>query len=733
LASPLEISPLIEKVRIYNPRADFELIGRAYEFAAKAHEGQTRKSGEPYVTHPVAVAGVVADLHLDESSICAAILHDTVEDTETTVEELEGVFGETIARLVDGLTKLAKIQFKSNQQRQAENFRKMILAMSKDLRVILVKLADRLHNMRTLEHMREEKRRTIAQETIDIYAPLANRLGINAVKQELEDLSFRFLEAEDYDLLAQKVKNTRKEREQYTQSVIKGLEGLLGEHGLEVKVSGRPKHLYSIWNKMRRQGIDFDHVYDLLGFRILTETERDCYHALGLVHMEWRPIPGRFKDYIALPKANNYRSLHTAVIGPKGQRIEVQIRTREMHQVSEYGVAAHWQYKEGGSDSVSGDQEKFAWLQQLVKWQRELKDPDDFLDTMKMDLFSEDVYIFTPQGELRVLPRGSTPVDFAYMIHSEVGDRCSGSLVNGRMVQLNYQLRNGDMVEIITRGRESPNADWLRFVRTGKARNHIRAHQRRAQHQVALGLGKELLDKELKRYGDSFHKATKKGRLAAAAKQLGEKDVEALVAKVGFQTLHAGKAARSILPEGAVRLDSVADEKDRASKDLGSIMERMAKTLGDTLMGNRSGIRVDGLENVLVRTARCCQPLPGEAIIGFVTMGRGVSIHARTCKNMMSSDPGRVVDAYWDAKSGGGHSALVRVVCHNTSGKLADMSQVFSLRKINILSANCQASDDDTAVNDFEVVVNDSGQLRKALTALRALPGVISVERVRSV
>ncbi len=731
MADLLRIQDILSKIQAYRSDADVDLIQKAYVFAAQAHDGQVRRSGEPYVLHPLAVAELVAELQLDEAAICAAILHDTVEDTSTTVGEVEELFGTPIAQLVDGLTKLSKIRFNSSQERQAENFRKMIIAMSRDLRVILVKLADRLHNMRTLHHLPEEKQKRISQETLDIYAPLANRLGVNAYKQELEDLSFRYIWPGEYRFLAEKVSQTRDARETYTSDVTTKINELMDSYELDASITGRPKHLYSIWQKMRRQGIDFEHVYDLIGFRIITGTEKDCYQSLGLIHMNWRPIPGRFKDYIALPKANNYRSLHTAVIGPNGQRIEVQIRTGEMHQVNEHGVAAHWAYKEGRKKEENTDQ-KFIWLKQLVQWQRELKDPEDFLDTLKLDLFVDDVYAFTPNGDLKVLPRGSTAVDFAYAIHSEVGDHCCGALVNGRMVPLDYRLRNGDMVDIRNRDNQNPNPDWLRFVRTGRAKNRIRAHQRKIQRIVNLDLGRELLEKELRRYGKSLNKVTKTKTIEKAVRALGFQKKEDLLAAIGAQRIQASSTIRYILTTEEREAADAQDGKtgDSDGGNLG-IVERLAETFRRRLSKQRSGIKVDGMSDILVRTAKCCQPVPGDRITGYVTTTQGVSIHAIDCPNIKTADPERMVETYWDHQNTEPYPTWVRVISENTHGKLADMSQVFSQKKINILNAACNASRTDMAVSDFEIVVQDSEQLELAIASLRRLPGVVSVERLR--
>jgi guanosine-3',5'-bis(diphosphate) 3'-pyrophosphohydrolase len=525
----MSFEQILSSIAAYDPNADLDVVRRAYDFAAKAHEGQTRRSGDPYVTHPLSVAGIIAELKLDVPSVCAGLLHDCVEDTSATVEQLEELFGKKIAFLVDGVTKLGKLPWSTKEEQQAENFRKMLLAMARDIRVILVKLCDRLDNMRTLAHMPPEKQERIAAETMQIYAPLANRLGMAWVKVELEDLSFKYLHPGEYEQLATEIQKTRAERAEYIRSVEELIAKEMQANGVECEVSGRAKHFWSIFQKMRKTGRSFDEIHDAIGFRVVTSNQMQCYQALGVAHQTWTPIPGRFKDYIALPKPNLYQSLHTAVIGPRGERIEVQIRTREMHAVAEHGIAAHWKYKEG---KPSDDEKKFAWLRQLMEHQKDLVDPTEFLETVKLDLFGDEVYVFTPRGDVKALPMGSTPIDLAYAVHSDVGDHCSGARVNGMIVPLRYQLRNGDTVEIITNPNQKPNKDWLALVKTAKARTKIRYLLRHEQRERALALGKDILDKGLRKRGLTLAKAEKE--LDAAARELRLGDADELILQVGY-------------------------------------------------------------------------------------------------------------------------------------------------------------------------------------------------------
>ena len=624
-----ELTDLVHRVTTYHPGADVALIERAFAYAERAHEGQKRKSGDPYFVHPVSVAGLIADLKLDTASLCAALLHDVVEDTVATVDDIRTEFGDEVAFLVDGVTKLSKFNFTSKEDRQAESFRKMLLHMARDIRVLLVKLADRMDNMRTLEHMKAEAQERIARETIDIYAPLANRLGISWMKSELEDLAFRYLEPDTYQSLAAKVAKTRDEREGYIQRTVRTLSSRLNEAGFGAEVSGRAKHIYSIWRKIRSQNCEYEQVYDVIAFRAIVESTADCYAALGVIHGTYTPIPGRFKDYIALPKPNMYQSLHTTVLGPERERMEIQIRTREMHRVAELGIAAHWKYKdrgkassgEGGHSDILDhkDAQRFHWLRQLMEWQRELKDPQEFLESVKVDLFQDEVYVFTPQGRrARVFPRGATPLDFAYAIHSDVGDHCTGARVNGAIVPLRSQLRSGDVVEILTDANRSPSKDWLEFVVTSKAKGKIRTFLRSEQRERSLRLGRELLDRELHKHGVSYNKAVKTGAIQKAVDDAKTASVEELLIQVGYGKYDAAKVVDSIVP---------ADQRSAPPSELReSIVERVTRKVTGR---DANGILVSGESDVLVRFARCCSPLPGDEIVGFISRGRGVTIHRR--------------------------------------------------------------------------------------------------------
>ncbi|MFT7622551.1 MAG: guanosine-3',5'-bis(diphosphate) 3'-pyrophosphohydrolase [Myxococcota bacterium] len=714
----LKLADIIESVQVYDATADVDLVKKAYVFASTSHEGQKRKSGEPYITHPLAVAHLITVMKLDTSSICAALLHDTVEDTQATLEDVDILFGKEIAALVDGVTKLGKLRFRNKQERQAESFRKMLVAMSKDIRVILVKLADRLHNMRTLGNLDAAKAAGIARETMDIFAPLANRLGIQWMKTELEDLSFRYLQPEAYQEIRGKVAEKRSEREAYIEEVKLLLEAAMVESTIEGDVYGRPKHFYSIFRKMRAQNIEYEQVYDAIAFRILTDDVGACYNALGVIHTKWRPIPGRFKDYIALPKPNRYQSLHTAVLGPRNQRMEVQIRTHDMHRIAEFGIAAHWKYKEG--DNVGADDEqKFAWLRQLLEWQRELDDPTDFFDMVKLDLFNAEVYVFTPNGDLKVLAKGSTPVDFAYAIHSEVGAKAAGALVNHAMVPLDYQLRSGDTCEIMTRNDGKPNVDWLRFVRTARARSRIRAYVRIQERERSYTIGKEVLDKGLRRYRKSFNKELRSGRMEALAQsQYKLKTARDLCVLVGYGKITSESVVNNLVPEA--QREKLKDKKE-------STISKMVRGL----VGNRGGIVVDGIDDVVVRFARCCDPVRGDAVTGFITRGRGVAIHTMNCRHVRDGDPDRRIDVRWDEKGRSHHAILLRIVSANTPGLLASISGSFQDFGINITEANCK-TDSATAMNTFQVIVESAEQLRTVMRSIERIKGVHSVERVQN-
>ncbi|ACY18317.1 RelA/SpoT family protein [Haliangium ochraceum] len=716
---------ILDTVSTYDAKSDTELIRRAYEYAAEAHEGQTRRSGDPYVTHPLSVAGIVADLRLDGATICAALLHDAVEDTSATIEDITSMFGKEVAFLVDGVTKLGKLPYTSREERQAENFRKMLLAMARDIRVILLKFCDRLDNMRTLDHLPSEKQERIASETLQIYAPLAHRIGIQWIKTELEDLSFKYLYREEYDDLAGDVAKTRKERNRYIVDVERLIYKEMAKNSVRCKVTGRAKHLWSIRQKMQRTKRPYNEIHDAIGFRVVTENQRGCYEALGVVHAAWTPIPGRFKDYIALPKPNGYQSLHTAVIGPKGERIEIQIRTDEMHAVAEYGIAAHWKYKEGKPAVLNGSDAKFAWLRQLMESQKDLKDPTEFIESVKIDLFGEDeVFVFTPQGDVKALPMGSCPIDFAYTVHSKVGDHCSGARVNGMIVPLRYQLRNGDTVEIITSPNQKPNRDWLKLVRTARAKTRIRHKLRTEERDRAFRLGKDLLEKALRKYGIAYAKAMKNGTLEEAASGLRMSSVEELICQMGYGKVTSAQVIERVVPDD--KRDNKSNDGEEASKgSLRQLLNRVARRR------STSGIKVQGEDDVLVRFARCCSPLPGDSVIGFISRGRGVTVHRRTCTKALDLDPERRVDVEWDGKGqNADHAVAIRVMCTNQPGLLAHLSQSFSDSGVNITQAHCRAGEDGRAVNTFHANVRDLSQLKQVMRSLSRIKGVFSVDRV---
>ena len=713
---------IVRNVGAYNPGSNLNLIRRAYVFAEQAHRDQRRRSGEAYVGHPVAVADILTTMKMDDASICAALLHDTVEDTPVTLEDVEQIFSKEIADLVDGVTKLSKIRFRSKEERQAENFRKMLIAMSRDIRVILVKLADRTHNMRTLASLPVDKQIGIARETMDIFAPLANRLGLGSVKIDLEDLSFRYLYPEEYQDLSRKVSARLEERRDFVARVIEEIRGILAAEGLEAEVTGRPKHFWSIHRKMLAQRIPFENVYDHIAFRVIVQRQADCYHALGLVHERWPPVPGRFKDYIALPKPNQYQSLHTAVIGPEGQRIEVQIRTEAMHRVAEGGIAAHWRYKEGGRQLQERDEERFGWLKGLMEWQQELDDPSEFLESVKLELFAEDVYTFTPAGELKVLQRGSTPVDFAYQIHSEVGNTCSGALVNGAMVPLSHELHNGDVVEIITNRKQRPSKDWLKFVKTNRAQARIRAFIKREQRARSLELGEQLLEKEFRRYSKSLARLRKTEEFRKAATALNLEGVDEVIVQVGTGKLTPESVVSCVLPEDVTRRAKPA-EPTAAASPIARFLRRMT--------GGPSGVVVDGLDGVSHSIAKCCGPVPGEPIVGYVTQGHVVSVHRRGCVNTVDLPAARQVEVRW----GGSLSIYpvsIRVLTETgVPGLLTRMTKIFSDLKINIDMANCSEVETGRAENIFRFHAKHLDELNTVVRKLRALDGVYGVERVR--
>lgn len=709
------------------PKANLEVVRRAYEFSEKAHAGQIRRSGEPYISHPLGVAAILASLKLDLPTIMCGLLHDTVEDTHVTLEEIERNFGPMVARLVDGVTKISRMRFRNTHEKQGENIRKMIVAMGKDVRVVLVKLADRLHNMRTLNHMPPAKQAQIAEETLDIYAPLASRLGINTLKIELEDLSFRYAQPEAYYALAQKVAKKKKEREKYIDDVKRILAGEISKRTrIAFEVQGRPKHLYSIFRKMQVRNIDYEQVYDLLAFRVCLNSVSECYEILGVVHSLWKPIPGRFKDFIAMPKNNNYQSLHTTVIGPGGERIEIQIRTFDMNQIAERGIAAHWAYKESDDDgdtpTDAASAQKFNWLRDLVAMHQQTNSADEFLENVKSDLFESEIYVFTPRGDVKEFPEGATPIDFAYSVHTDVGNHIVAARVNGRLVTLKHKLKNGDTIEIITSKNQHPSKDWLKICVTTRAKSKIRAHVKAEQRRRAMDLGKELLERSFRKYGASPHKHLTGADYDKLLKEQGCSNTEDLYVKVGYGTITPQQVIERLLPNRGTP----------AKTEESSFLQRAFKAAVQRTKKSSSLIRVDGMDDVLVRFAKCCSPIPGDAIVGYITLGRGIMIHRADCTKAYELDQARRIDVEWsgDPARDVGRMVRIRVISHDVAGLLKNMTEVFSSHGVNIHNAQARTTKDLKAVCTFDVSVRDTRQLSEVMSGLMKLKGVIGVTRM---
>lgn len=724
---PQNIEELLELVKSYSPTADLPLIQKAYEFSEKAHSGQIRRSGDPYILHPLGVAAILAELHLDVATIATGLLHDTVEDTQVTLAQIEAGFGPVVARLVDGVTKISLMKFRNTHEKQGENIRKMIVAMGKDVRVVLVKLADRLHNMRTLNHMPPDKQARIALETLDIYAPLASRLGINAIKIELEDLSFRYAYPDGYYSLAQKVAHKKREREKYIDDVKKILASELEKKTrIKFEVQGRPKHLWSIFKKMQARNIDYEQVYDVLAFRVNVHSVAECYEVLGLVHSLWKPIPGRFKDFIAMPKNNNYQSLHTTVIGPQAERIEIQIRTFEMHLVAERGIAAHWTYKEGGDDpDVDLESlKKFNGLRELVKEHQSTTSPDEFLENIKSDLFDSEIYVFTPKGDVKEFPEGATPIDFAYSVHTDVGNHIVSARVNGKMVTLKYRLQNGDTIEVITAKSQSPSKDWLKSCVTTKAKSKIRQFVKTEARKRALEIGKEMLEKVFRKAGTSLQRALEKPEFAKFARDRGCNSEEDLLVKVGYGAMTPQDVVKGLQINMPVEKEAVKEETGFIKKAFQAAIGRKRQT--------GSLITVDGMSDVLVRFAKCCNPIPGDSILGFITLGRGIVIHRADCPKAFELEQDRRIDVEWSGSQNpeAGRTVTIRVVSHDTSGLLKEMSEVFSTHGINILNAQARTTKDLKAICTFDVSVRNTKQLSEVMSALSKLKGVMGVTRI---
>ncbi len=715
----IRFEDLVEKVRAYNPDADVELLRRAYVFSAFEHRGQVRHSGEPYLIHPLAVAHFLADMKLDVVAITAGLLHDVVEDTLTTIDRIAELFGPEVAHVVEGVTKISAIRMSSSEERQAENFRKMLLAMVDDIRVILVKLADRLHNMRTLNHLPEEKRVLIAQETQDIYAPIANRLGMSKVKNELEELSFRYLEPQAYEALRVRVEARRRAAEGLIERLKVTIESKLHEAQIPfVEVDGRIKRLWSIHQKLKRQRIDLEQVYDFVALRIVANTVNDCYAALGIIHQTWSPVPGRIKDFIAMPRPNAYQSLHTSVIGEHGMPFEVQIRTMEMHHTAEDGIAAHWKYKEGRVGDHR-DERHFQWLRQLLEYQQDVQDPREFIQHLKVELYPEEVYAFTPKGQVKVFPRGATPIDFAYAIHTDVGHQCVGARVNGKMVPLRAHLKSGDIVEIITAAGHKPSRDWLNYVATSHARYKIKHLIRLEERVRAIDLGRKVLEKELRRYDLSLRAAQETDGFTRALADAGVGKADDLYALVGYGTLSSKNVLARVVPG-----DRLAEKGTDVPP---STTTRRAPAAAD------DQVKVSGSDDVLVFRARCCNPIRGEKIVGYITRGKGVSVHSATCPNVINLlyDPERRIDVEWDKGEPAAASYTVKLVMEveDRKGVLAAVSARIADINTNITNMEARTDDDHRAHIDVTLEISDLKHLERVMSSLRSVDGVLDVER----
>jgi guanosine-3',5'-bis(diphosphate) 3'-pyrophosphohydrolase len=715
----IRFEDLLEKVRAYNPDADLELLRRAYVFSAFEHKGQVRHSGEPYMVHPLQVADFLADLKLDVVAIASGLLHDVVEDTLTTIERIEELFGPEVAHVVEGDTKISTIPFSSSEERQAENFRKMLLAMVDDIRVILVKLADRLHNMRTLHHLPEERRVKIAQETLDIYAPIANRLGMSKVKNELEDLCFRYLEPKAYMSLRSRVESRRRGAEGQIDQLKTTLTAKLTEAQVPyVEIDGRIKRLYSIWQKLNKQKIELDQVYDFVALRIITHSVRDCYATLGIIHNTWSPVPGRIKDFIAMPRPNGYQSLHTSVISEKGTPFEVQIRTDEMHQQAEEGIAAHWKYKEGRIGDQR-DERYFQWMRQLLEWQQEVRDPQEFINNLKIDLYPEEVYIFTPRGEVKALPRGATPLDFAYAIHTDVGHRCVGARVNGKMVPLRTRLKNGEIVEIITQAGHTPSRDWLNYVVTSRARQKIRHFVQLEEKERSIELGRKLFDKDAKRFGLNPKTLVESAEFAKVAEEFGSGRADEVMAQIGYGRLAARTILAKLVPETQLQ------EKQPEG--------RVAQVVRRVLRPGEDRIKVNGVDDLLVYRARCCNPIRGEKIVGYISRGKGVAVHAANCPNVMNLlyDPERRIAVEWEKgdEQAARYTVRLTMQVEDRKGILADVSAKVADINTNITSVEATTDNDHRGQITMTVEISDLKHLEKVVKSLKSVEGVIGVER----
>jgi GTP pyrophosphokinase len=715
---------LVRKVMTYNPKADLVLLRRAYDFAAEAHGGQRRFSGEPFIVHPLGVAEILAELELDLETLVAGLLHDVVEDTAFKLSQIQEQFGQEVALLVDGVTKLSRIEYKSKEEQQVENLRKMFLAMAEDVRVILIKLADRLHNLRTLKYHPAPKQVEIARETLEIFAPLAHRLGIYRIKWELEDIAFQFKAPQQYAELEEKIAKTRNKREEYICSAVAILREKLSTMGIEADIQGRPKHLYSIYEKMVKQQKEFEEIYDVMAVRVLVETVRDCYASLGIVHTMWTPIPGRFRDFVAMPKSNMYQSLHTTVVGPQGEPLEVQIRTRDMHRTAEYGIAAHWRYKEGGRGDWEFDK-KLAWLRQLLEWQHDLRDAREFMESLKIDLFADIVFVFSPKGDVIELPAGSIPLDFAYRIHTDIGHRCVGVKVNGRIVPLEYKLKNGDIVEILTAKQGSPSRDWLNLVKTSQAKSKIRQWFKKEFREENVLKGRESLEREAKKQGIGLE-VLKGEKLLEIGRRLNLLSLDDLYAAIGDGAVTASAVLGRIKVE-----ESRLEKRDTVAEAAKSLK---TEPRPETVWGKPTqGIRVKGIDNLLIRLARCCNPVPGDLIAGYITRGRGVSIHRLDCRNVTSCRPEeqrRLVEVTWDKEFHEPFLVKLEVNALDRAGLLSDVMAVFLEMKISANWVTARGKKDGGAVIEIVLEIKGLDQLEYIMSKIKRVKDVYDVCRV---
>ena len=723
----IEIQDIINKRKEHTRKVDVKLITKAYTFANNAHGNQCRQSGEPYIIHPLNVAYTLAEIGLDDSTICAALLHDVVEDTEVTDEDIKREFGEEIAEMVEGVTKLSSVQFASIEEQQVEDYRKMFLAMGKDIRVILIKLADRLHNMRTLKYLKRDRQIANAKETMELYAPLANRLGLYSIKWELEDLGFKYLYPEEYHELVDGINKKREERLKFIEKIMNDIRAELKKQKIEAEVTGRAKHLYSIYRKMKRDNKTLDQIYDLFALRILVNSIKDCYSALGVVHEMYSPMPGRFKDYISVPKPNMYQSIHTTLLGDKGTPFEVQIRTWDMHRVAEYGIAAHWAYKEasyfGKKTPVKVEEDKLAWLRETLEWQKDMQDPQEFLNTLKTELFEDEVYVFTPKGAIKVLPRGATPIDFAYTIHAEIGHHMTGCKINSKMMPIITPLKTGDIVEIITSDNsKGPSRDWLKFVKSTSAKNKILSWFKKAQKAENIEKGKELIEKELKRIGFLYNDLFKPEYIEPMLDKYKYKTLDEMYAAVGFGANSPVKVIARMLQEY---------RKEHEEENIEAKIEELAKSRQKHPKPSNSGIIVKGIDNCLVKLSKCCNPLPGDEIVGYITKGRGVSVHRKDCSNIeeLLADGNRMIDVEWYHENQSFYQADIQIYSNDRNGLLMDILKEIGTTKAKILGVNTKTTKEKIAIIDITLEVEDVNELDQAQKVIRKVNSVYEVRR----